>query len=172
MRTAGRALKRMAMSAIFKISRRAAVAAGFALAIAGAPWAEAAGPLIVTDAWTRSTPAGQTGAGYLVITNRGRTADRLIAASSLAAAHVSIHESRLADSVATMRTLEAVSIPAGGAVAFRPGGLHLMLEGLKRPLKAGGRVAVTLVFARAGPMEAGFQVRGGPPGSPMPGMKM
>jgi periplasmic copper chaperone A len=160
------------MSAIFKIPRRAALAAGVALALAGAAGAGAAGPLTFAGAWTRPAAAGQTGAGYLSIANNGRTSDRLIAASSPAAAKVSIHQSLMVGSLATMRTLPSLAIPAGGAAVFRPGGLHLMLEGLKRPLKAGQRLAVTLVFARAGRRAVTLQVRDGPPGRPMAGMKM
>lgn len=166
------ALKRMAMMSSFPCG--VALAAGFALAVAGAPWVQAAvsGPLTVADAWTRAAGARQNGAGYLSITNRGRIADRLIAASSAAATHVSIHESRMVGSVATMRAVGAVAIPGGATVAFRPGGLHLMLEGLKRPLKVGERVTVILIFARAGRRAAVFSVRDGQPAPAMPGMKM
>ena len=155
------------------IPRRIALAAAAALAFALTPLAQAAaGSLIVADAWTRPAAAGQTGAGYLSITNRGLAADRLIAASTPAAATVSIHESAMLGSVATMRAVGAVTIAGGGTVLFKPGGLHLMLEGLKRPLKTGDRVAVTLVFAKAGRRSAVFAVRDGPPAPAMPGMKM
>ena len=162
----------MAMMSSFP--RRAALAAGLAVALAGAPWVQAAvsGPLTVAGAWTRPAAVGQTGAGYLSITNRGRAADRLIAASSAAATRVSIHESRMVGSVMTMRALDGVAVAGGATVAFRPGGLHLMLEGLRRPLKVGERVAVTLIFARAGRRAAVFSVRNGPPAPAMPGMKM
>jgi len=162
------------MTFIQSFTRRATLAATLAIALAGAPRVQAAAAslLTVASAWTRPAAAGQTGAGYLSITNRGRTADRLIAASSAAAARVSLHESAMVGSVATMRPVDAVTIPVGATVAFRPGGLHLMLEGLKRPLKVGGRVAVTLVFAKAGRRVAVFSVRDGPPAPAMPGMKM
>ena len=170
LRTPVRALKRMAMMSSF----HAALAAGLAVALAGAPLVQAAvaRSLTVADAWTRPAGAGRNGAGYLSITNKGRGADRLIAAASAAAARVSIHESRMVGSVMTMRALDAVAIPAGATALFRPGGLHLMLEGLKRPLKAGERVTVTLIFARAGRRAAVFSVRDGPPTPAMPGMKM
>lgn len=150
------------------------MAAGLALALAGAPKIQAAsgGTLKIADAWARPVAAGQMGAGYLSIANRGRTADKLIAAFSPAAAAVSIHESRMAGSVSIMRAVGAVAIPAGAAIAFRPGGLHLMLEGVKRPLKAGERVSITLIFARAGRRAVAFQVRDGPPAPAMAGMKM
>lgn len=145
----------------------AAALAGVATGAAGAP-----GGLTIRDAWARPAAAGANGAGYLTIVNAGRTADRLIAAASPAAARVSIHESRLAGSVMTMRAVDGVTIPAGGSVAFKPGSLHLMLEGLETLLKVGDHVAVTLVFQRAGRRAARLAVANGRPGPSMAGMKM
>lgn len=111
-------------------------------------------------------------AGYGAITNRGRAADRLIAAASPVAAKVSIHESRSDHGVMSMRALSGISIPAGSTVALAPGGLHLMLEGLKRPSTVGGRVPITLTFARAGAVRAELAVRIAGPGPSMPSMPM
>ncbi|MGI9168965.1 MAG: copper chaperone PCu(A)C, partial [Caulobacteraceae bacterium] len=121
---------------------------------------------------TRLVAPGATLSRRCVITNTSPTADRLVVASSAASGRVSIHESRLVGQVMTMRALDAVAIPAGAAVAFKPGGLHLMLEGLKAPLKAGGRIAVTLIFAKAGCRPVTMSVRDGPPAPAMAGMKM
>ena len=111
-------------------------------------------------------------AGYGSITNRGPRADRLIGAASAAASKVSIHESRSAGGVMSMRTLSDLAIPAGATVTFAPGGLHLMLEGLKRPLNPGARVAITLTFAKAGVVRSELVVRSGDPAPAMPGMRM
>jgi periplasmic copper chaperone A len=159
------------MGAISSIHHRAALAMAFA-AVLTAPVAAAPGSLTIRNAWTRPAAAGVNGAGYFTVVNTGQTADRLVAALSPAAARVSIHESRLVGSVMTMRTLDGVAIPARASVVFKPGGLHLMLEGLEAPLKAGDRVSVTLVFARAGRTAATFTVANGPPGPAMAGMKM
>jgi copper(I)-binding protein len=160
------------MRAIPDVHRRAVLGAGLAVVVSGPAGAASPGHLTIRDAWTRPAAAGVNGAGYLTIVNSGHTADRLISASSAAAARVSIHESAMVGAVMTMRTLDGVAIPAGASVTFKPGGLHLMLEGLKAPLKSGGRVAVTLVFARAGRMAARLVVAGGPPGGAMAGMNM
>ncbi len=157
------------MRAMQGIHRRAALAAALAVAATGAAGGDS--PVTIRDAWTRPAAAGGNGVGYLTIVNGGHAADRLIGAASPAAARVSIHESRMVGSVMTMRALAAVAIPPGASVAFRSGGLHLMLEGLKAPLKAGDSVAVTLVFARAGRRTAKLVVANGPPGA-MAGMKM
>jgi copper(I)-binding protein len=45
-----------------------------------------------------------------------------------------------------MRELESLPIPAGKMINLSPGGMHLMLVGLKKPLKEGEQVALTLVF--------------------------
>jgi hypothetical protein len=58
-----------------------------------------------------------------------------------------------------MTMLSAVTIPAGGKVEFKPDGLHVMLVGLKGPLKAGGMQEMTLRFQKAGTVKAGFHVR-------------
>jgi copper(I)-binding protein len=160
------------MRAIPHFHRRAVLGAGFAVVASGPAGAASGGHLTIRGAWTRPAAAGVNGAGYLTIVNSGPTADRLISASSAAAARVSIHESRMVGAVMTMRTLDGVAVPAAASVTFKPGGLHLMLEGLKAPLKEGDRVAVTLVFARAGRMAARLVVADGPPDSAMAGMKM
>jgi hypothetical protein len=72
----------------------------------------------------------------------------------------------------TMRPVRALTIPARSAVALAPGGLHLMMTGLKRPLRAGDRFPVTLIFARAGKRVVEFLVSSGPPNAPFSPMKM
>jgi hypothetical protein len=110
------------------------------------------------------------GAGYLTIVNHGRLADRLIGAASPVASKVSIHQSRQVGAVMTMRALAFLDVGAGARVTLAPGGFHLMLEGLKRPLRVGQTAPVTLVFARSGLVRASLVVRGAPPA--MPGMAM
>jgi copper(I)-binding protein len=129
-------------------------------------------PISVSGGWTRPALTGMTAAGYLVIVNRGPRPDRLVAASSPVAASVSLHESRMVGSVMTMRPVGSLTIPPRGRVTLGPGGLHLMLEGLRRPLRAGERIPLNLQFAGAGAARANLSVGAGPPAPPMPGMKM
>ena len=70
-----------------------------------------------------------------------------------------MHESRIRDGVSSMTMLRDVAIPAGGKVQFKPDGLHVMLVGLKGPLKAGAMQPMTLRFEKAGTVKAGFHVR-------------
>lgn len=104
----------------------------------------------VTDAWARATAPGQSnGAIYATIANDG-AADKLIGASSDAGVAM-LHSNDMSGGVARMRMLGELAIPAGGRVAFAPGGTHIMLSGLKAPLSAGGKLNVTLRFATAAP---------------------
>ena len=127
----------------------------------------AANPIAVSGGWTRPAAAGLNGAGYLTVVNRGSRPDRLMGASSAVASAVSIHRSLQVGGVMTMRTLPFVDVAAGSRVTLAPGGLHLMLEGLRRPLRAGESVPVSLSFAKAGRVSARLAVRAA---MAMPGM--
>ncbi|WP_418318432.1 copper chaperone PCu(A)C [Piscinibacter sakaiensis] len=99
----------------------------------------------------RATAVGQSvGSGYLSLRNTGSGADRLVSAKSPIAATVELHSMRMEGDVMRMRQLDAVDLPAGQTVELKPGGLHLMLTGLKGPLKAGAVFDLTLVFEKAG----------------------
>ncbi|WP_117237877.1 copper chaperone PCu(A)C [Thermus sediminis] len=109
------------------------------------------GQVVAEPGWVRLLPpVVRDTAAYLTLENRGRTAVRLLGAETEVAERVSLHrdhrEHRGGHTVLGMRPLPYVEIPPGGRVAFRPGGYHLMLEGLKRPLKAGERVEIALLF--------------------------
>ncbi len=108
-----------------------------------------AGHIMVEHAWARASMVN-IGAAYLMVVNGGKTADRLIAATTPVAAKAQIHRHVMKGSVAQMRHVKALDIPAGKHVEFKPGGLHLMLMGLKQPLKKGQSFPLTLTFEKAG----------------------
>lgn len=132
------------------------------LATAGPAGAEAvrAGRLTIDHAWARETAAGQSaGGGFLTIANAGRTDDRLTGGTMPLAAEVQVHSMRTEGGVMRMRRLaDGLVIPAGGTATLQPGGLHIMFMGLKRPLKRGETVPVTLHFARAGKVTVRFAI--------------
>jgi copper(I)-binding protein len=103
--------------------------------------------LMVMAPWSRPAGAGMTGVGYLTLMNHGRAAAVLTGAESPAAARVEIHNASMSGGVMRMEKTPQVVIPAGGEVAFAPGGRHLMLIGLKAALKPGDRAPLTLLFA-------------------------
>lgn len=93
-------------------------------------------------------------AGYFTIKNTGGR-DRLVSASSPAAKTVEIHTHRKGQGgMMRMEMLKnGVVVPAKGKVAFKPGGLHLMLFGVSAAIKDGDAVPMTLVFEKAGAIE-------------------
>lgn len=113
--------------------------------------APALAQVVATPGWVRLVPpVVPDTAAYLTLENRGKTPVRLVGATTPIAQRVSLHrdyrQTRGGQAVLGMRPLPYVDIPPGAKVAFKPGAYHLMLEGLKRPLKAGEKVEVTLLF--------------------------
>jgi len=119
------------------------------------------GALEIGQPWARATPASApAGGGFLKITNTGTTSDRLTSASSPAAELVQVHEMKMDGNVMRMREVErGLEIPAGGSVTLAPGGFHLMMMGLKGPLKQGTPVPLTLVFEKAGRIDVELMVQ-------------
>jgi hypothetical protein len=140
--------------------RTSLLAAAFALSMTVATAATAA-TIQVKEAWIRTPPPGApTAAGYAAITNHGIASDRLTGAFSGAAAGVGLHEMDKAGGVMRMRPIPGgVAIGASATIKLEPNGRHLMLTGLKAPLKAGQHVHVVLQFQRAGQVAADFVVR-------------
>ncbi|HUF00027.1 MAG TPA: copper chaperone PCu(A)C [Anaerolineales bacterium] len=98
----------------------------------------------VRDVWTRPAAQGANGAVYFVI--RSSEADEIIGASSDVAEAVEIHESRMSGDVMEMHQVESVRLDAGDQVMFEPGGLHIMLIGLKQNINTGDEIEITLLF--------------------------
>jgi copper(I)-binding protein len=108
------------------------------------------------------TPAGATtGAGYIKeLSNKGSTDDRLVGASSPVADHVELHTMSMDGNVMRMRQVPGIVIPAGGHVDMAPGnGYHLMLIGIKQPLKVGDKIPVKLTFEKAGTVDVELHVQ-------------
>jgi copper(I)-binding protein len=119
------------------------------------------GALEIAHPWVRATPpTAKAGGGFLVVTNKGTTADRLVSASSGASQQVEIHEMKMDGSVMRMRELaDGLEIPAGASVTLKPGGYHIMFMELKAPFTKGNKVPVTLVFEKAGKVDVEFAVQ-------------
>ena len=119
------------------------------------------GAIEIQAPWSRATPGGaDVGAGYLVITNKGTQSDRLLSFATDLAAQPEVHEMTMDGGVMKMRPLpKGLEIPAGASIKLEPGGYHLMLLKLKKPLVQGQRYKATLVFEKAGPVDVEFEVR-------------
>ena len=73
--------------------------------------------------------------------------------SSLIAERAELHVSAMVGGVMTMKPLETVEIERNATVTFAPGGRHVMLIGLQRPIKAGDKIPLTLTFEKSGPVQ-------------------
>jgi copper(I)-binding protein len=118
--------------------------------------ASAKAPALHVDGWARA--GASSSAAYVSVHNGGRGADRLIGASSPVAANASIHDSRNVGGVMRMRAAGALPVAPGGTITMKPGGLHVMLMGLKAPLKPGSRLPIVLRFEKAGLVRASLPV--------------
>jgi copper(I)-binding protein/uncharacterized protein YcnI len=116
--------------------------------------------IMIMDPWSRATPPGAaTGAAYLMIMNHGMEADTLTGASSPEAQQVQIHQTSNAGGVMSMRPVPNIPLPRNATVLVAPdSGYHLMLVGLKAPLKQGTPITVILNFAKAGAVPVQFPV--------------
>ena len=114
--------------------------------------------LQVEGAWARRAVMmkGDSGSGsgngvlYALLVNAGNAPDALVGAASDAAATAEIHESYRDMGMMMMRPVKKIDVPAGNKVEMKPGGYHIMLLNLKRDLKAGETISVTLQFEKAG----------------------
>lgn len=115
------------------------------------------GPLRIDHPYATPTPPGAAhGAAYLRgIRNTGDQPDRLVGASSPLARSVEIHRSVIdAQNVMRMRAIDGIALSPKAEVQLRHGGEHhLMLIGLKQPLKDGDRFPMTLRFEKSGERE-------------------
>ncbi len=119
----------------------------------------AMGAIVVSRPWSRPALAGGNGVVYGEIGNRGAADDRLLGAASPVAGRAELHRSTMEDGIHRMEKLDGIPVPAGGAAVLQPGGLHLMLIGLKTALKAGDAVPILLTFRRAGDVAATVMVK-------------
>lgn len=124
------------------------------------PHAEADATLRVVDAWSRALPpVVKVGVAYMTLENQGSEVDRLIAASTPVAERAELHTHRYEDGLMKMRQIEFVDIAPGTTTSLAPGGLHLMLMGLKTPMTAGTSFSLTLTFEKAGEVEVEVPVK-------------
>jgi copper(I)-binding protein len=109
--------------------------------------------------WARATaPGAKVAGGYMLIRNAGAAGDKLVSATSPAAAKVELHVHINDGGVMKMREVPGYDVPAKGSFELKPGGAHLMFMNIKQPFKEGEKVPVTLKFEKAGEVRAEFHV--------------
>jgi copper(I)-binding protein len=112
----------------------------------------------VKDAWVRGTVAQQKATGmFAQITSA--SGGKLLSAASPVAGVVEIHEMKMEGDVMKMKAVAGLDLPAGKTVELKPGGYHVMLMELKKELKAGDTVPVTLVVEGADKQRESIEVK-------------
>src|SRR5215472_3629367 len=108
------------------------------------------GSIHITQPWSRATPKGATaGAGYITITNKGTTPDKVSCVSDDASAQCEIH---------SMTMEGGLEIKPGETVTLAPSGFHVMFRQLKHPLEQGKTVKATMKFDKAGTVEVEYPI--------------
>lgn len=129
--------------------------------------AAAASSIMIVAAFARASavPTATSGAAYVSVMNHAAEPDRLIAAASPAAASASIHRTQESGGVVSMQEAGPLDIAPMATLEMKPGGYHIMLNGLLKPLKEGDEIDVTLTFENAGDVTVKVTVGGVAAGS-------
>jgi len=112
----------------------------------------------VDDPWVRATVAPQKSTGAFMSLTATRPV-KVVAVHSPVAGMVEIHEMKMEDGVMKMRAVDALPLPAGQAVALKPGSYHIMMMGLKAPIKAGESVPLTLTVEGEDKQRSNIEVK-------------
>lgn len=116
------------------------------------------GEVTAKDAWVRGTVPAQTATGaFMTFTSTAEA--KIVGVASPAAKSAEIHESMMHGGVNHMHEVESVALPAGKAVQFKPGGHHVMLMGLSKPLKPGDTVPLTFTIEEKGGKRTRLEVK-------------
>ncbi len=125
----------------YKAILAATLLAGCPLLLAGTA------DISVIDPYARAVPPGQpNSAAFMSLSNSASEARALVDAHSSAADVVELHTHINEDGMMRMRRVDRIDIPAGERIVLKPGGLHIMLIGLKQDLAPGDALDLTLVY--------------------------
>jgi copper(I)-binding protein len=131
------------------------------LAVALSACSAPADPRISTrDGWSRATGQADTAAVYVTIENKGG-ADQLVGVRS-SIGKATLHESAMEGDVMRMRPIDpgqGLSVPSNGKLVLAPGGAHVMITGLKKPLEAGDHFGLTMLFDKSRPHRVTVSVK-------------
>jgi len=117
--------------------------------------------IVISDAWVREVPPGTSmSAGYLTIENKAKNDDKLIGISSDVAESAELHISKVDENdVATMEMIKTLDLPSGETIELKPGGMHIMLIGLKESLVGKDSVRLNLNFEKSGEVKVEAPVK-------------
>jgi periplasmic copper chaperone A len=114
-----------------------------------------ASDIMVSNAFARASAfsGAKSGVIYFTIMNHGAAADRLLAMETPVASHAGLHDTVQENGVSRMQALPGLDLPPGASAELTPNGKHVMLTGLKAPLKKGESIKLTLIFEKAGKID-------------------
>ena len=120
--------------------------------------------IMIHNPWVRAVPpVSQTSAAYMILMNHGDKDDLLLSVKSTIAKVAEIHNVKKENGMMSMYPVEFVKLPAGGTLNIKPGGYHVMLIGLKKPLKVSDEVELMLNFKHTGMVKVIAPVKEGMP---------
>ncbi len=140
---------------------RTLLGCGLFLGALAPAWAETAAEAVGVEApYVRAVPPGQrNSAAFMRLNNGADQAHALVGARSPVAEAVELHTHSMRDGMMSMRPVERVDLPARERVSLQPGGLHVMLIGLRKQLELGQEVSLTLVFEDGSERQLGAPVQ-------------
>ena len=118
------------------------------IVLMGASVANAQVPeLTVKNAWARTPLAPQNNtAVYMVLENPSAMPRSVVSVTTQDAERAELHEVRMEGGMMTMMPTKEIAVPAKGNVELKPGGFHVMLFALKKPVKPGDQVNIVLTL--------------------------
>ncbi|GMT49826.1 MAG: hypothetical protein IEMM0008_1365 [bacterium] len=109
------------------------------------------GKIIIKDPWIKEASTSQKmSGGYMTLENTNSQSDKLLSIQSDVCEVIELHKMTYENDIMKMRRVSDIEVPANGSVQLKQGGFHLMLISLKKDLKAGDKITLTLNFKNAG----------------------
>jgi periplasmic copper chaperone A len=118
-----------------------------------------AAPVDITSAWFRALPGKLPAGGYFTAQNNTRHDVTITGARSEACGMLMLHQSKSTGGMSGMDMMDKVTVPAGGSVAFAPGGYHLMCTDPTPAMKIGARVPVLISLSDGSAVAVAFTVK-------------
>ena len=117
--------------------------------------------VVIENGWARASAGmSKNGAVYLTIVNNGKDKDTLTGAESALAERIEIHTHENENGIMRMRRVPTLEISPKERITFKPGGYHVMLLGLHKPLKRGNTITFKLTFRKAGKVKIHAKIMG------------
>jgi periplasmic copper chaperone A len=114
----------------------------------------------VTGGWVAASLGNaKAGAAYPEIANHSDEEVSLVSVTTPVAERAELHTHRMSDGMMMMEKVERIDFAAGETIRLAPGGEHLMLFGLERPLKEGEKVPFVLTFSNGQTLDASLPVK-------------